>query len=177
LLQKSVFEMLEIVKIPRTAPAPSYHRRDYIKGVLFHLVSQYRRQQKKQLTSLGRTPPPAVNADDEDRQFWQSWRDQLLAITWARLAEAKPDYFTVLHTRATHPDWTSQELTDALAPQLGRELGVAAARQLLHRARKRFADLLLAEVSASLKNPTIDAVQEELRDLELTPYLQFSPEP
>ena len=44
-------------------------------------------------------------------------------------------------------------------------------RVLLHRARERFADLLLEEIAHSLDDPTPDALQDELADLDLLEYV------
>jgi RNA polymerase sigma-70 factor (ECF subfamily) len=45
-----------------------------------------------------------------------------------------------------------------------------AVRQALHRARDRFADLLLEEIRHSLTEPTPDRLEEELLDLGLLDY-------
>lgn len=146
--------------------------RDYLKGVLFHLVSQYRRGQKKQSFLRRWWPRRSAPADDDgDRQFMQSWRDELLARTWAVLAESQPDLFAVLHHRAAHPDQSMEQLAVELRPQLVRSLSVDNLRQLLHRARKAFTGLLFAEVRQSLQEPTQEGVYREIADLGLMPYL------
>ena len=159
-------------KIQRADPQHGRFR-DYIKGILFHLVSQYRRRQKKQPSS---SPAGLEEYMDSrtagDKLFDQSWRDELLARAWAGLAEAQPDYFTVHHFRAAHPDMPADEMATELAPQLGKAVTAENVRQILHRARKVFADLLLREVSQSLANPTVEAVQQELYDLELASYFR-----
>jgi RNA polymerase sigma factor (sigma-70 family) len=148
--------------------------RHYIKGVLFHLVRQHLRKQKKQYAVL----PPDLDqradarGNESDRQFNQSWRDELLARTWGALADAQPSFFTVLHFRAVHPDMPADQMAVQVAPQLGKPVSSENLRQMLHRARKVFADLLLREVTQSLKNPTADAVQQELTELELAPFFQ-----
>ncbi len=147
--------------------------RDYLKSVLFHLVSQYRRRNKKQATvSVPLDERAAVPVDQSELQFKESWRDELLARAWAGLVDVHPDFFTVLHCRAVHPDFSAQQLVAELNPQLGRELSIDNMRQILHRARKAYANLLLADVAQTLKHPTVDAVQDELRDLDLLPYFK-----
>jgi len=159
-------------KIQRASPQHGRFR-DYIKGILFHLVSQHRRRQKKQPV-----PPPTdleehvAPTTTEGELFDQSWRDELLARAWAGLAEAQPGYFTVLHFRAAHPDMPVEQMIAELAPQLGRTLSADNLRQMLHRARKVFADVLLREVAQSLTDPTLEAVQQELVDLELAAYFR-----
>src|SRR5262249_29933059 len=68
--------------------------RNYVKTVLFHLVAKYRQREGK--------APRAVPADDaavadlaaapvdNDRQFLESWRNELLERTWEALAAAQP---------------------------------------------------------------------------------------
>jgi RNA polymerase sigma factor (sigma-70 family) len=148
--------------------------RDYIKGVLFHLVSQYRRRQKKQPVPVAAAL--AQQADehgtDSDQQFNQSWRDALMARAWVALADAQPTYFTVLHFRAVHPDLPEKQMAAELEPQLGRPIQPDNLRQILHRARKMFADFLMADVTQSLKHPTIESVKQELSDLGLEPFFR-----
>lgn len=151
--------------------------RDYLKGVLFHLVSQHRRGQKKQSFIQRWWPgPSAPEPADSDSQFNQSWRDELLARTWAALTERQPDLFAVLHHRASHPDQTIEQLAEDLRPQLARSASVENVRQMLHRARKAFTELLLAEVSQSLAQPTVDEIHRELAELDLLAYVNYSAE-
>ena len=53
---------------------------------------------------------------------------------------------------------------------LERPVTPGAFRQALQRARREFARRLVAEVRASLAEPTTQAVEEELADLELLEY-------
>jgi RNA polymerase sigma factor (sigma-70 family) len=160
-------------KIQRADPQHGRFR-DYVKGILFHLVSQHRRRQKRvpvrALVDL-EEHAEAPSAEGE-RLFDQSWRDELLARSWAGLESAQPTYFTVLHFRAAHPDMPAEQMLADLAAQLGKPMTVDNVRQILHRARKVFADVLLDEVAQSLSEPTLEAVQQELADLELASYFR-----
>jgi RNA polymerase sigma factor (sigma-70 family) len=145
--------------------------RDYIKAVVVHLVSRHRKQQKR----LPRQAEvdheaPAVNANQSEEAFLQSWRDELLARSWQALAEAHAGYFTVLHYRAAHHDAAVQEMIAELSAQLGKQLTAEAIRQTLHRARSMYAEILLAEVAQSLREPTQEAIERELADLNLLIY-------
>src|SRR5688572_32449318 len=122
--------------------------RNYVKTALFHLVGKYRKGQRKL--------PQPVAADEVERlapaaeaggaAFDDAWRDELLARTWDALADARPAFFAALRLLAEHPKMPSPELAAALGPKLGKPVTPEAARQLLHRARRLFADLLIAEV-------------------------------
>jgi RNA polymerase sigma-70 factor (ECF subfamily) len=57
-----------------------------------------------------------------------------------------------------------------LSTELGKPLTAAGVRQLLHRARERFADLLLEEVAQSLAEPSPERLEQELLELGLLEY-------
>jgi DNA-directed RNA polymerase specialized sigma24 family protein len=152
--------------------------RDYIKGVLFHLVSDYHRRLRDQPRPLSaraaeiafRMPEPP----EHEREARECWRDELLARCWARLEEVEQTsdqpLYTVLRHRADHPERRSPQLAEALSTRLRRPLSPAAVRQLLHRARRRFAELLVDEVVHSLHQPSPQDVEEELGELGLLEY-------
>jgi RNA polymerase sigma-70 factor (ECF subfamily) len=147
--------------------------RDYVKGVLFHLVSKYRQAQKKDLAALPPDSPALANlaAPAEDGEaFNQTWREELLARTWDALADAQPTFYAVLHFRTVHPHMRSAEMAERLGTQMGRPLTAGGVRQTLRRAREVFGDLLLQEVSCSLAAADAEQVEDELRDLNLLAY-------
>jgi RNA polymerase sigma-70 factor (ECF subfamily) len=146
--------------------------RDYLKGVLAHLIADhYRRRPPRPLP--GRAREPAAPADD-DGAFLASWRQEVLARAWEAL-EAVEDrtgqpFHTVLRFRSDHPDLRSAEMAERLTAPLGKPLTAAGVRQTLRRARDKFADLLLDEVAQTLQHPTADQLGQELADLELLQY-------
>jgi DNA-directed RNA polymerase specialized sigma24 family protein len=144
--------------------------RDYIKAVVLHLVSRHRKQQRRLPRQVGEDADRAVAADPGDATFVQSWRDELLARSWEALSQAHHGYFSVLHYRAAHPDAAIDEMIAGLSAQLGRKLSAEALRQMLHRARAMFAELLLTLVAQSLRDPSDEAIERELADLNLLSY-------
>jgi hypothetical protein len=148
-----------------------------VKGTLFHLIADYRKQQRKW---PGPLPDDAAElaADpgevESDRQFLESWCDDLLARTWAALAETeartRQPYYAVLRFQADHPELRSPQMAEQLTAQLGRPFTAAGVRQALHRAREKFADRLLDEVTHSLDSPTAEGLEEELVELGLIDY-------
>ncbi len=150
--------------------------RDYVKTVLFHLVSRYRKRQFAQNQPLSPDHPQLVNvaaeAEDPDAAYQQNWREALLARTWEALAEAQPSFYAVLRFHADHSELSSQRAAELLSRELRKALTPENLRQTLHRARAKFADLLLAEVGQSLQEPTAENIAEELRDLNLFSYCQ-----
>src|SRR5262245_3629486 len=64
--------------------------RQYVKGVLFHLVADHHQAKKRQPAMVENVPEPAMGPPsmaDLDRDLVQSWRDELLARTWQALEE------------------------------------------------------------------------------------------
>jgi RNA polymerase sigma factor (sigma-70 family) len=152
--------------------------RNYVKTALFHLVDQHRKKHRRQAQPL---PPdaPALTAltapaDDADRAFRESWREQLLARAWEALAEARPSYYAVLHFCAAHDRLGSEELAQELSRELGKPFTAESARQARHRARKALVQLLIDEVAHSLDKPTPEDVEQELRDLDLLDYCRLA---
>jgi len=160
------------------AVAPDKGRfRDYVKAVLFNLVSLHHKQKNRLpfqaesqvLASAADTPE-----DQADLDFNHSWRDELLARTWEALAELQKQtgslYFTMLDYRTRHPQSDSAEMAVQLSRDLNKPLTAAGVRQTIHRARDKFADLLLEEVSRSLQTESVDDVEQEVIDLGLHSY-------
>lgn len=149
--------------------------RDYVKGVLFHLVADYHKKRQRQPRQLvPEHPEPAVVCEPDaaaEQAFLVSWRDELLARTWAALAAADQaggqHYHAVLRFRADHPELRSHEMAGELGRLLGKPLTAAGVRKTLDRARDRFADLLLDEIAEALSDPTPDQLEQELIDLNL----------
>src|SRR5262249_16077634 len=78
-----------------------------------------------------------------------------------------PPFYTVLRFRADHPELSSREMAAQLGARLGKPLTATGVRQVLHRARERFADLLVEEVAQRLGDPTEERREEEFIELEL----------
>jgi RNA polymerase sigma-70 factor (ECF subfamily) len=152
--------------------------RDYVRGVLFHLVADYHNKRRRQPLPLEVDPAgrqdEAEALAEADRQFLENWRAELLARAWGGLSAfeqaAGQPYYTVLRFRADNPSLRSHEIAERLGPQMGRPLTAVGVRQVLHRARDKFAELLLYEVRQSLEDPTPERLEQELLDLGLHEY-------
>jgi RNA polymerase sigma-70 factor (ECF subfamily) len=154
--------------------------RDYVKTVLLHLVADYHRQRQSEPGSLqsGSLFHPASEPPDEaaDREFIAQWRQELLDRAWESLAaienQSDQKFYTVLRWRAEHPDAPAAEIAERLARETGRPITEVGIRQTLHRAREKFAELLLDEVARSIDSSAPDRLEEELADLGLLAYCQ-----
>src|SRR5262245_44395342 len=62
--------------------------RDFVKGVLFHLIADHYRQQKRTPAGLpdGSIPDiQAVDPSEDDKLFVESWRREMLDLAWTAL--------------------------------------------------------------------------------------------
>jgi DNA-directed RNA polymerase specialized sigma24 family protein len=152
--------------------------RDFVKGVLRNLVaSHFRRERRRPMELSPDHPEPGVDdppSAEDEQAFVACWREEFLARGWKALqrfeAETGQPYHTVLRYRADHPDEASEDMARALGERLGRAITSAGMRKALQRAREKFADLMLEDLAASLSNPTQEAIERELIDLELYEY-------
>lgn len=142
--------------------------RNFVKGALFHLVAKYRKQQKRWPAPL----PDGGVPDMAEPAFEESWCDELLARAWAALGDidAGTPYYAVLRLRSERPELSSSQLAAELTQRLGKTITAVGCRQLLHRAREKFAELLLTEVAAAMDNPTRQQLEAEVIELGLLDY-------
>jgi serine/threonine protein kinase/DNA-directed RNA polymerase specialized sigma24 family protein len=152
--------------------------RDLLKSSLYHLIVDHHKRRKRAIPQLSPdAPEPAASPEsmlESDRQFLDAWRADLLAKAWAALAAEEHrtgrPLHTVLHFRSVHPELRSAQMAVELSQRLGKEFTADWVRKWLHAAREKFADLLLIEVSSSLREATPEAVEQELIDLDLFRY-------
>ncbi len=152
--------------------------RDYLKVALRHLVIDHQRRLAHQRTrpldsrELRRTAAPDAGDDD----FTDVWRKELLNRTWAELKQFSAAggrlLYEALRLRADDPGRTSAAIAAELSRRHGRAFTADGARQLVHRARAKFAELLKQEVAASLPSADPDAITAELAELGLLVYCQ-----
>ncbi len=145
--------------------------RGYVKSVLFHMVSKYRKEQQRLPQPLAPDSPQFERATDFsgqlDIEFDEAWRGQLLSRAWNSLEQAQPVYFLVLQYAATNRQASSKEMAPILSKQTGRKMTPESIRQTLRRARLLFAELLVHDVACSLKEPDLETLTSEIADLRL----------
>ncbi len=154
--------------------------RAFVKTIVFRLMIDYRRRKGRDGRRQALVVEPAAHdavddpLADSDEVFLASWRDELLARAWRGLEEHEQAtgsaYYTALRQRVEAPEIRSPELAARLTERLGRPITAENARVLVHRARDRFAELLLDAVAESIDDPAPDAIEEELLDLRLIDY-------
>jgi RNA polymerase sigma-70 factor (ECF subfamily) len=153
--------------------------RDYVKAVLFNLIRDHKKKQQRQEVAIDMEGnEPAVDPDSfaADGAFLNGWRDELLARTWEALAKYEREsgrmYHTTLDYRTRHPDISSAQMAEVFTERFGKPFTAPAVRQTTHRAREKFGDLLVEEVSRSLESADAAAIEQELIDLGLHTYCQ-----
>ncbi len=151
--------------------------RDFVKGIVQHLIANHYRKGKKRPGHLPTEfPEPAESeaAPPGDDDFIACWRDELLGRAWQALLVLEErtgqPYYAVLKHKAENPDQPSEQMADAMSRQLNRPINAPAVRKALQRAREKFADLLLEDLSLSLREPEPDDLVRELIDLRLYEY-------
>ena len=152
--------------------------RSYIKTVIFHLVADFGRRRKKYAAAALEHESLLAGRDDAttdlEEQFQTSWRDSLLGQAWEQLRQDEETsgkaWHTVLKTRSQHPELRSPELAERVGEQLGKTISPGNVRVLVHRARERFAEILIALVRDSLASSDQEALEHELIDLNLFQY-------
>ncbi len=152
--------------------------RSYIKTVIYHLVADFgRRRRKYAAAALEHESMLAGTAGESlqlDAQFHTSWRDSLLAKGWEELQrdeqKSGKSWYTVLKARSENPSMRSTELAELVSHQLEKEVSAGNVRVLVHRARERFAEILIALVRDSLASTDPETLEHELIDLNLWQY-------
>jgi RNA polymerase sigma factor (sigma-70 family) len=151
--------------------------RDYVKRAVQNLINDYHRR-KRPVISIDahaiEPAGPAAETADFEQQFIESWRKDLLDRAWTSLEDLERNtgqpYHTVLRTKVSHPDLTSDKLALQLSTTLKKPYTSGAVRQTLQRSREKYVTYLLDEVRASLDNPTRNDLEQELIDLNLLHY-------
>lgn len=159
----------------RADPERGQFRR-FLKTALFNLVYDFqKRRRRHQGVDVELIQPAAPESEpDHDAAFTKSCMEDYLDRAWRALgqvqAETGQPYADVLRLRVDHPDLKSPELAAKLGQKTGKAYSAEATRQLLHRSRHRFAELLCHEVQLTLGSTAPDALANELMELGLYSY-------
>ncbi len=113
----------------------------------------------------------------DDEEWLSRWRRVVLTGVWEALENHERDHpgnfgHTALRAMVDHPDEDSTELAARVSRTCGRTVRPEAFRKQVSRARRLFAELLVAETSRTLDDPTPLKVEEELIDLGVMKYVR-----
>ncbi len=113
---------------------------------------------------------------EREAEWTTQWRKSVLDNTWNRLLTEEGDKpgsaYHLLKLRTEFPDASSEELAERLSRKVGTDVRPDNCRQILKRARTRFAGHLIDEVRAGLDSESDDRLQEELAALGLLEFLR-----
>jgi RNA polymerase sigma-70 factor (ECF subfamily) len=153
--------------------------RDFLKTALGHLATDHYRRQVRGPRPCHDSFEPATDRSilaEAEQQFSAEWRAQLLDRAFAALElfeqRTGQPLHTLLHFRVEHPDLAVADMARQLSGRLGREPSAAWVYKHLHKARQKFADLLVAEVARTLDSPGTEQLGEELAELGLLQWCQ-----
>jgi len=150
--------------------------RDLLKTAVRNMVHNYWAKSNRRKTADAELDLVA-GTDDPDPAWEQSFQSNILDHAWAALkAFEKSNPTNPAHTlmklRTEFPDATSDQLAEKLGVKLGKAIRADACRQMLRRARLKFAEALVDEVRMGLADPAPDRVAEELAHLGLLEYVK-----
>jgi RNA polymerase sigma factor (sigma-70 family) len=151
--------------------------RDFLKTAVRNMVRNYwTKQNRRKPADADLTQLPD---DDETNDIeWQAaWQKTVLDHALAALKSSEKSgaagaFSRILKLRADFPDATSEELAAKLSAELGTAVRPDAARQMLRRARLKFAECLIDELRRGLDDDTPARVLEELADLQLLEHVR-----
>lgn len=148
--------------------------RDLLKVAVRNMVrNHWAKQNRRKASDIDEIYTDDVGQEDDQLDPWlDSWRVNLLELAWAALKDYEHQRegrvaYTVLKLRSEFPTVDSQELAAKLSEATGNECRADTTRQQLRRARIRFAEFLVEEISQGLATAEPDRIQEELISLGL----------
>lgn len=168
-------KLIETDRLIKNADPGRGRFRHYLKAALHHMVMDYYRGRNRRGPIIEPGEFDVAAPDEGDRDGFSSiWRQALLDQAW-RVLEAQEQktgqtHYSVLRAQRDNPDLGAPQLAQRLTAKLGRPFTADGLRQALHRAREKFAALLLEEVERTLESPTADQLEEELIDQQLLTY-------
>jgi hypothetical protein len=152
--------------------------RDLLKAAVRNMIRNHWSKQNRRRPAVVDFDSVADNSENEIEASWlTAWQTNVLDHAWGALKDfersspGNPAH-TLLKWRTEFPDETSDQLAARLTQKVGSTVQPAAARQMLRRARLRFADLLVKEIAMGMDNPTPAQIEEELAALGLLEHVR-----
>jgi RNA polymerase sigma-70 factor (ECF subfamily) len=154
--------------------------RDYLKAAVRNAaLTRLRRRGPAPAgaADLPQLPDPHGGPSRADREWLAEWRGCVIDRALQALDRCQRQtpgnlFHTVLRLTLDHPDEDSAALAARAGALAGRPVRADAFRKQLSRARRRFAELLVAEVTQTLERPTPERVAEELAETGLLPFVR-----
>jgi hypothetical protein len=117
-----------------------------------------------------------ISHEDADQVWIRQWQKTLLdramrALKKYQAGSPRNLSFTVLELIAAYPHEDTRSLAIRISEDVGRPIRPDAFRKQVSRARRLLARALVQEIAQTLDEPSTGQVEEELRELELWPYV------
>ncbi len=149
--------------------------RAFMKTVLFRMVADYRRRQSRNREHAAEVEAES-GMEPAQQEFALTWREEVLSMAWARLEELEDEtgrpWNSVLRAKIDHPGKNSGELAAIVNGRTRHEISEGNYRVMLHRAREKFAEVLVEQVAHTLQDPTPAELEQELAELQLLEFCQ-----
>jgi len=152
--------------------------RDFLKAAIRNMVRNHWAKQNRRRAAVVDFDHLADDSETKLESSWLgAWQTNVLDHAWSALKDfermnpGNPAH-ALLKWRTEHPDETSEQLAARLSEKLGTAVRPANARQMLRRARLRFADLVVKEIALGLDDPTPTQIEEELAAVGLLEYVR-----
>ena len=152
--------------------------RDLLKSAVRNMVRNHWAKQNRRRSAAVDFDQLADASETELESSWlAAWQNNVLDHAWSALKDfersnPKNPAHALLKWRAEFPHETSDQLAARLSEKTGAPVQPAAARQMLRRARLRFADLLVKEIALGLDDATPVQLEEELAALGLLEHVR-----
>jgi RNA polymerase sigma factor (sigma-70 family) len=151
--------------------------RDLLKTAVRNMARNYWSREKRRAAV---DYDPEFLADDSgvaDDSWDSGWSHRILELAWDALKRYEREHpdslaWTTLRLKTEFPDETSEQQAERLSQQAGRPIRADACRQMLRRARIRFAECLVQEVADGLASTSAEQVEEELIALGLYEHVR-----
>lgn len=151
--------------------------RDYLKTTIRNFVRNHWSRMKRRKT-LDIANADFVASDDVlETQWLAAWQKSVLEHAFDALENFENDRptsyaTTIVRLRLEHSEATSDQLAEHFTAATGKPMRADALRQLLRRARLKFAECIVDEVAAGISEPTPGAIAEELAAVGLLDHVK-----
>jgi RNA polymerase sigma-70 factor (ECF subfamily) len=148
--------------------------RDFLRVAVRNAVIDHLRVRRPTATDHQIFEETLASTDEVD--WINYWRGCLLEKAWRKLRQYQRAhdgnmYHSVLKLATDFPQEDSQRLAQRASKTVGRPIRADAYRQQLHRARTKFAQIIVDEVRETLRHQEPSEVEDELRVLGLDRYV------
>lgn len=151
--------------------------RDLLKTAVRNMVHNHWAKANRRKPADADLDAVAGSPDATDAAWDAEWRQAVLDHAWSGLKQYERENpgnaaHTLLRLRTEFPDIDSEELAAKLSAKTKTPVRADACRQMLRRARLRFAECLAREAGAGLADAAPTRVAEELAALGLLEYVR-----